>query len=148
MEVIQHLLVRAFDFAGRSHCPNEAGNRVDDQLQALLIRTEGILGAFPVVNVSQQHVPTGDMTFRVSQWEGARLEPAIYAIGTPLTEFKNVRLPGFDRALPRIDHARKVFRMDSVASAPILQFLSRLAEIFQNLPVEEFDLACRTQGTN
>jgi hypothetical protein len=83
------------------------------------------------------------MTFRVSQWEGARLEPAIHAIGPPLTEFKNVRLPGFDRALPRIDHARKVVRVDNVAGAPILQFLSCLTEIFQDLPVEEFDLACR-----
>src|SRR6202521_3153206 len=35
--------------------------------------------------------------------------------------------------------------MDGVADGPILQFLSRLAEIFQGLPVEKFDLACRIQ---
>ena len=141
-------MVRAFDFAGCSHCPNEAGNRIDDQSQALLIRTEGILGALPVVNISQQHVPVGDTSFHVPQGEGARLEPAIHAIGAPLAEFKNIRLPGFDRASPRINRTREVFWMDSVASAPILQFLSRLAEIFQDLPVEEFDLASRAQGTN
>ena len=141
-------MVRAFDFAGCSHCPNEAGNRIDDQSQALLIRTEGILGALPVVNISQQHVPVGDTSFHVPQGEGARLEPAIHAIGAALAELKNIRLPGFDRALPCIDHARKVFRMHRVTSAPIPQFLRRLAEIFQDLPVEEFDLARRAQGTN
>jgi hypothetical protein len=38
--------------------------------------------------------------------------------------------------------------MDSVAGGPILQFLSRLAEIFQDLTVEKSDIACRTQGTH
>ena len=38
--------------------------------------------------------------------------------------------------------------MDSVAGVPILQFLSRLAEIFQELTVEELDLAGGTQGTD
>src|SRR5258706_78433 len=48
----------------------------------------------------------------------------------------------------RVDLARKVIRMDGVAGGPILQFLSRLAEIFQDLAVEKLDLACRTQGTH
>src|SRR6266849_7686354 len=107
-----------------------------------------LLSAFPVVNVSQQHVPAGDTTFRVSRGESARLEPAVHAIGTPLAELKIMRLPGFDRVPPRVDHARKVMRMDSVAGGPILQFLGRLAEIFQDLAVDKFDLACRTQGTH
>src|SRR5258706_14790155 len=66
-EVMQQLLVGAFDFASRSHCPNEAGDRIDDQAQALLILTKGILSALPVVNVSQQHVPAGDAIFSVSR---------------------------------------------------------------------------------
>ncbi len=69
------------------------------------------------------------------------MEPAVHAIGAPLAELENIRLPGFDRASPRVDHARKVIRMDSVAGGPILQFLSGLAEIFQELAVEKFDFA-------
>src|SRR5712692_2272066 len=36
--------------------------------------------------------------------------------------------------------------MDSVAGGPILQFLSGLAEVFQDLPVDKFDLARRIRG--
>ena len=100
-----------------------------------------LLSVLPVVNVSQQHVPAGDTTFRVSRGESARLEPAVRAIGPTLTMLILIRLPGFDRAPPRIDHARKVIRMDSVADGPILQFLSRLAEVVQDLAVEKFDFA-------
>jgi hypothetical protein len=35
--------------------------------------------------------------------------------------------------------------MDGFAGGPILQFLRRLAEIFQNLAVKKLDLSCRTQ---
>jgi len=38
--------------------------------------------------------------------------------------------------------------MESVTGGPILQFLSRLAEILQDLAVEEFNLARRIQGTH
>src|SRR5580700_1594470 len=38
--------------------------------------------------------------------------------------------------------------MDGVAGGPILQVLSRFAEIFQELAVEELDLARGTQGTH
>src|SRR5260370_11483697 len=90
------------------------------------------LSALPVVNVSQQHVPARDTTFRISRGEGARLEPAVHAIGTPLAELKIMRLPGFDRVLPRVDHTRKLIRMYSVPGGPILQFLSPLPEISPN----------------
>src|SRR5260370_42435420 len=38
--------------------------------------------------------------------------------------------------------------MEGVARGPILQFLSRLAEILQDLTVEKFDLARCVQGTH
>src|SRR5260370_7811660 len=57
-----------------------------------------------------------------------------------------MRLPGFEPAPPRIDHAKEIIRMDSVEVGRILPFLSRLAEIFQGLAVEKFDLTGRTQG--
>ncbi len=128
-EIFQHLPVDEFDLARRTRGGNKPGNAVDDQAQALLIRPEGILGALPVVDVGQQHVPAGDTAARVSHGESARLEPPVHAIGTPLAELEKIRLPGFDRAPPRVDDARKVIRMDGVAGGPILQFIGRLAEI-------------------
>jgi hypothetical protein len=74
------------------------------------------------------------------------LKPAVHAIGTALAKLKIMRLSGFDLAFPGFDHARKVIRVDGVAGDPILQFLTRLAEIFQDLAVEKLRLAGRTQG--
>src|SRR6266478_2509130 len=101
---------------------------------------------FAVVNVSQQEIPARDTTFRVSQGKTACLEPAVHAVGSTLTKLIRIRLPGFDRVLPRVEQARKVTRMDGVAGGPILQFLARLAEVFQDLAVEKFHLACRAHG--
>jgi hypothetical protein len=75
------------------------------------------------------------------------LEPAVRTIGTPLAELKSVRLPCFDRVPSRVDHTRKIIRVDSFVRGPMLQLLNRLAEIFQDLTVEEFHLAGGTQGT-
>src|SRR6266403_2666688 len=147
-EVFQDLAVDKFDLACRIRSRHKPRNTVDDQAQVMLIRPKGILSALPVVNVSQQHVPAGDTAFRISGGESAGLEPAVNPIGTPLAELKNVGLSACDRALPRVDHARKIIRMDSVAGSPFLQFLNRLAEIFQDLTVEKFDPARSIQRTH
>src|SRR3989442_211194 len=55
--------------------------------------------------------------------------------------------PGLHAPLPRIDHARKVIRMEGIADSPILQFLSRLAEIFQDRAAGKFELPLRNPGT-
>src|SRR6202007_1658030 len=50
--------------------------------------------------------------------------------------------------LPGVDNALEVIRMDGVAKSPVLQFLDGLAEIFQDLSIEEFEFAHCIQGTN
>jgi hypothetical protein len=47
-----------------AHGKHKPRNAVDDQAQALFARPEGILSPLRVVNVSHQHVPTGDTAFR------------------------------------------------------------------------------------
>jgi len=69
------------------------------------------------------------------------LEPTVYAIGSTSTILKIKRLPSFERAPPGVAYPRKIIRMSGVAGGPILQFLSRLAKIFQDLAVEKLDLA-------
>src|ERR1700675_2203085 len=58
------------------------------------------------------------------------------------------RLTGFDGALPGIDHARDVVRMDGVAGRPLLQFLGSLSEVLQGLAVDHLDLAGGTMRRN
>src|SRR5216684_2784354 len=106
-------------------------NEIYELPELPLVLPEFLLCPLSLVKIIQQRLPHGDTTFRVSRGESARLEPAVHSIGTPLAELKIVRLPGFDRAPPRVDHARKVIRMDGVAGGPVLQFLGSLAEIFQ-----------------
>src|SRR5260370_24108977 len=45
------------------------------------------------------------------------------------------------------DHTSTIIGMNGVSVGPILQFLNRLAEIFQDLPVQEFNFAGRIHGT-
>src|SRR5258707_706270 len=58
------------------------------------------------------------------------------------------RLTCFDGALPGIDHARDVVRMDGVAGRPLLQFLGSLSEVLQGLAVDNLDLAGSAMGRN
>src|ERR1700694_683842 len=55
-----------------------------------------------VVNVGQQEIPACDTTFRVSQGETVCLEPAVHAIGSPLTKGIRIRAAGFGRGPPRV----------------------------------------------
>src|SRR5260370_42332928 len=59
-----------------------------------------------------------------------------------------MRLPGLERASPRLDRAREVVRMNGVRGGPIFQFFMALAEIIQDLLIDEFDFAFRRQSTN
>src|SRR5260370_33568403 len=98
------------------------------------------------MNICEQDVPAYAATFRVSHGQSPNLEPAVLAIGTSATVLTVVGMPGFDRTSKGGDHARKVIRMNDVAGGPTLQFLRRLAEIFQDLVVEELKFPCRTHG--
>src|SRR5258705_6675824 len=93
-------------------------------------------------------MPAGYATCRVARGERARLKPAVHAIGTLLAKLVKIRLPGFDRLPPCVDHAGKVIRMDSFGGVPILQFFSGLAEVIQQLTVEELHLTRRAQGAH
>jgi hypothetical protein len=74
------------------------------------------------------------------------MEPAVDAIGSTIASFAIKRLPGFDRVLVGIDCAGTVVRVVSVADRSVLHLLSRLAEIFQDLAADVFELACRIPG--
>jgi hypothetical protein len=73
------------------------------------------------------------------------MKPAVHAIGTPAPVLNIAGIPRFDGMSKGGDHARKLIWMNGVAGGPTLQFLRRLAEIFQDLPVEEFDLTRRIE---
>jgi hypothetical protein len=57
------------------------------------------------------------MTFCISRGESPSLEPAVHAVGTPVAEFENIRLPSFDRTPPRFDGLIDVAAFDTFLPA-------------------------------
>src|SRR5260370_15935149 len=108
---------------------------IEEQLQP-------IFRFFALVDISQQDVPAGDATLRVSHGESANLEPAVYPIGTSAAVLDVVGRPGFDGIPKGSDHAREIVGMDGVDGSPTLTLHSCIAKIFRNLAVAKFDPAC------
>src|SRR5437899_903232 len=108
---------------------NKTGNAIDDPAQIEFARAQGFLDAFPVVNIRLQGIPADDVSFRVPPGESAYMEPAVYAIRTTDTVLRVIWMPGFDRAFPCGQHARKVIGMYNVGSGPTFQFVKRHAKI-------------------
>jgi hypothetical protein len=62
--------------------------------------------------------------------------------------FIYVSLPGFDRAIPRGHHTRKVVGMNNAAVGPTFQLVKRFSKVIQLLLIDEFDVAVRRQSNN
>src|SRR5229473_510930 len=97
-----------------------------------------------------QAIPADDASLRVLYGESANLEPAVNAIGATDTVRRVISswMPGFDRASPRGQHARKVIGMNNVGGGPTFQFVKRLARIIQALLTDEFEFASRRHSKN
>src|SRR5262245_43903076 len=110
------------------------------------------LRAFTYVDVAVQNEPPEDPAARVTNRKSSNLEPPVRAVGTPEAVFELVGLTETDRTLPRSDDAGKVVRMDDIRGHPLLQFIERLAEVAEDVPVHERDFAVgrrhRNEGGN
>src|SRR5438034_8324755 len=100
-------------------------------------------GAFLVVNINEQTVPSGNVTVGIPQRERAPVEPAVYAVGSAQTLLHLIWLSGFDRVLPRSHDAWQVIRMHRLGHRPIPQLVKGPTEVFQDLPIDQFDVASR-----
>ena len=93
------------------------------------------------MDVRQQIVPTDDVAAVVTEWETARHEPPIFAIGATEAMLDFVRQAGLYGMLPGYDHPWKVGRVHRISRTPFLQFLKCPAEVIKYLPVDVRDLA-------
>jgi hypothetical protein len=50
--------------------------------------------------------------------------------------------------LPGGNHPREIIRMNKIAGVPSLQFLHRLAKIFEELAVDKVELTCGVLGAD
>ena len=57
-------------------------------------------------------------------------------------------MPGFDRAFPRGQHARKIIGMNNVGGGPTFQFVKRHAKVIQALLTDEFEFALRRHSND
>ena len=102
---------------------------------------QGLLRELAIIDIGQQEIPGAYRTFRIAHWEAANLEPSIDAIGAPTTVLNRIDLARFDGLCQSLNHAGKVIRMNGIDEGPVLQILICLAEILQDLAIEELDLA-------
>src|SRR6266403_4226665 len=98
----------------------------------------------PLVNVRKQVIPTDNATFSVTQRQATRMKPPVRTVSTAQTVVNVIGIPGFDRVPPCGDRLREIIRVDGFAGTPTFQFFKSLAEVFQVLVVDEFDLAFRS----
>src|SRR5258707_871195 len=85
-----------------------------------LALTELLFRELARINVRQKDIPANDDTTRVSKWESASMEPAIYAVRPADAVLHVVRFPGFYRVHPCLRDRRKIVVMYD--GGPILQF--------------------------
>lgn len=95
-----------------------------------------LLCLLPRIDIRQQVVPADDAAIGVSKREAARLEPAIFAIGSADAMLEFVRLPGLDGVLPGGRHSGQVGRMHGIRCPPLLELFKRPTEVVENLAVD------------
>src|SRR5215813_4223620 len=139
-EILDGLTIDKLNLAGSVHRGDEAGNAVDDQAQALLVRTKSLLRSLALVDVRQQVIPTYNATVVVPLRKTARLKPAVHTIGSTKTMLNIIRLAGFYSALPLRYDTVPIIRREK--SRPVLQFINSSAEVVQHLLISEFNFAC------
>jgi len=93
------------------------------------------------MDVRQQIVPTDDVAAGVTEWETARHEPPIFAVGATEAVLDFVRQTGLYGMLPGYDHPWKVDRVHRISRTPFLQFLKCPTEVIKDLAVDVRDLA-------
>ena len=143
--VLADLAVDEFDLTARREDRHESGNAVHDQARLTFAFAQGILGALPLVDIGQQHAPAGDFAVRTANGKAFVRKPAIHAIRPPKTLHDFVGTAGCDRAAEDVDDVRQILRMNRVVGPPLLEFLECLAEYWNSLRVDDFDLTSRRE---
>jgi hypothetical protein len=92
----QKWVIYDFDVAGRRQLRNETRNAVHGLPQGELGLTQHFLGAFSVVDVSQEEIPRGYLTFRIPRRAATRLEPSVRTISAPTTQLNIADLARFE----------------------------------------------------
>jgi len=76
------------------------------------------------------------------------MEPPVDAICAALAELDIVRAPAFERTFEYVDDAGKVIGVNGVSARPSLEVFERLAEVVEDLRVDELDRSVRCQNRN
>ena len=142
---VQIVLVEELGASIGTRRPGQRRNRVDDQLEITLARARGLLGALALVDVRQQHAPANDVAACIAKRKAAVLEPAIDAVRPPESLHDLVWTAGGDRLCEDLDDVRKILGMNGVVRPPLLQLLERLAGVFEDLAIDDFDVTGRGQ---
>ena len=76
------------------------------------------------------------------------MEPPVDTICAALAELDTVRAPAFERTFEYVDDAGKVIGVNGVSARPSLEVFERLAQVVEDLRVDELDRSVRCQNRN
>src|SRR5262245_51119933 len=129
---------------------NQAAERIErdmkriagrDHLEQASLGGQERFRASALVDVRVQDKPAQDAAGGVAHRKATDVKPPIHAVRPTDAMFEVVRLAVPDRLRPRGDHARKVVGVDGIARRPVPEFLERLAEVVEEVVINECDVA-------
>ena len=121
-------------------------DRVGHPPKLLLVPPELFFGYLPIVNISNQHIPSDNATLPVAHSEASHVEPAIHAVGPADAVLNVVRLPGFERAPPFIGHEIAIILVQN--TRPIAYFLEGHPQILEDSLIDNLDLTRCARGAD
>src|SRR5262245_42975891 len=140
-EIVQQWSIDDLGCTIRRKTGKKARYIVQERARIEFSRMQRFLSPLTIVDVSKEEIPRGYRTFHSPRWEAANLDPPVNPISASTTVLNFVDLSGLERLFARLDHARKVIRMNGIDQGPILQLFTGFAKILQDLPVQKLYFA-------
>src|SRR5215813_2580996 len=128
-EILQQWSIEDLWCAIRRKAGKKARHVVQGRARIKFSRTQVFLRPLAIIDVRKEEIPRGYLAFRVSHRKTAHLEPSVDAISASAAVLNLVDLPRLDRLFARLNHTRKVVRMNGLDQGPVLQLLRCLTEI-------------------
>src|SRR6516225_9901073 len=142
------LQFRAVEKRRLARCPDihKPGNIVDNLPPGQFAGPQGFLSALAILDLGTGSVPFDDLLRFVSQWIGAKQEPAICTVKASHSRFHVKRLARSQARAPTFDQAVAVIRMDGCSPSPTLGLFRSHARVIEPYLVSEVAVAVRASS--
>ena len=126
---------------------SEHGHHLRRQVQYLpelpLLFLKLLFCLFTFLDVGENHIPPNNTALRIARRPTMGAKPVVHPVEAAKTLLMFVRTPRLQTVRQRRRHAREVIGMNRVGGTPAFQFFQALAEVIQNLLIDELELPCQ-----